>query len=170
MTTTVTDPKSHATKNNPSASSSTRGALLIQPYLMFGGRCDEALDFYKRALGAEVTMLMRFKDAPPPPAGEPNHCGPLPAGVENKVMHASFRVGATEVLASDGCETTSNFQGFSLSLTAQTPADADRFFAALSEGGNVQMPLAKTFFADRFGMVADKFGVSWMLFVPKAAS
>jgi PhnB protein len=133
----------------------------VQPYVFFDGRCEEALEFYRGALGAEVTMLMRFKDSP-----EPHAPGMVPPGAEKKVMHASFRVGDTTILASDGrCLGQPTFQGFALSLTVPSEAEADRLFAALSTGGQVQMPLAKTFFSSRFGMVADRFGVSWMVYV-----
>jgi len=132
--------------------------MQIQPYLFFDGRCDEALAFYRKALGAEVTMLMRFKDTPDP--------GIAPSGAADKVMHASFRIGDTTVLGSDGrCLGDPNFQGFALSLTVLEDAVAERLFAALADGGQVQMPLAKTFFSSRFGMVADRFGVSWMVYV-----
>jgi len=133
--------------------------MLVQPYLFYNGRCEEAIEFYKSALGAEVTMLMRFKDSPEPP--QP---GMVPPGSENKVMHASFKIGDTQVMACDGeCSGKTNFQGFSLSITAANGAEAERLFAALSKGGQVQMPLAKTFFASHFGMVADRFGVGWMV-------
>jgi PhnB protein len=136
----------------------------VQPYLFFDGRCEEALAFYKKALGAEVAMLMRFKDMPK--SEEPSMCPPAP-GSDNKVMHASFRIGDTMVMASDGqCQGKPSFQGFSLSLTAPSEAEAKRLFAALGDGGQVQMPLAKTFFSPSFGMVADRFGVSWMIIVP----
>ena len=135
--------------------------MQVQPYLFFDGRCDEAIEFYRSALGAEVTGLMRFKDSPEPP--QP---GMVPPGAENKVMHASFRIGDTTVMASDGrCLGRPNFQGFSLSLTAPDDAEAERLFASLAEGGQVQMPLTKTFFSSRFGMVADRFGMSWMIIV-----
>jgi PhnB protein len=135
--------------------------MQIQPYLFFNGRCEEAVEFYKKALGAEVTMLMRFKDSPEPP--QP---GMVPPGSENKVMHSSFRIGETTVLASDGrCLGKPSFEGFSLSLTVPNDAEAERLFAALAESGQVQMPLAKTFFSSRFGMVADRFGVGWMVYV-----
>ena len=135
--------------------------MQVQPYLFFDGRCEEALEFYRSALGAEVTSLHRFKDSP-----EPHAPGMIPSGAENKVMHASFRVGSTTVLASDGrCTGHPSFQGFSLSLTVPNDAEAERLFAALGLGGQVQMPLTKTFFSSRFGMVADRFGVSWMVYV-----
>lgn len=135
--------------------------MRVEPYLFFEGRCDEAIEFYRKALGAEVTMLMRFKDSPEPPA--PGMCAP---GSENKVMHAYLRVGDTMVMASDGrCQGQPGFQGFSLSLAVPDDAAAERAFTALAEGGQVQMPLAKTFFSSRFGMVADRFGVSWMIIV-----
>jgi PhnB protein len=133
--------------------------MQIQPYLFFNGRCDEALEFYRKALGAEVTMLMRYKDSPdkPPP-------GMLPPGSENKVMHANMSIGGTQVMASDGhCSGQAAFQGFSLSIAVPDEATADRYFGALAEGGQVQMPIGKTFFSPRFGMVADRFGVSWMI-------
>jgi PhnB protein len=138
--------------------------MQVQPYLFLDGRCEEAIEFYRRALGAEVTMLMRFKDSP-----EPQQPGMVPPGSDNKVMHASFRVGETTLFASDGrCLGKPSFQGFSLSLTAANEAEAERRFAALADGGQVQMPLAKTFFSPRFGMVADRFGVSWMIIVMAA--
>ena len=137
--------------------------MAIQPYLFFDGRCEEAIEFYKRALGAELTMMMRFKDSP-----DPNSCAP---GQGDKVMHAQFTVGGSTVLASDGrCEGKPKFDGFSLSLTVRTEADAERLFDALADGGQVQMPLAKTFFSPRFGMVADRFGVGWMIYVAPAGA
>jgi PhnB protein len=135
--------------------------MQVQPYLHLNGRCEEAIDFYRRAVGAEVTMLMRFKDAPP--SDGPSMISP---GSENKVMHASLRIGDTDVLASDGrCSGTTNFQGFSLALTAANEAEAKRMFAALSDGGKVEMPLTKTFFSPAFGMLTDRFGVMWMVLV-----
>jgi len=135
--------------------------MRIEPYLFFNGRCEEAVEFYKKALGAEVLMLMRFNESP-----EPHPPGMIPPGSENKIMHVSLRVGDTTVMASDGrCTGRSDFQGFSLSITAADEADADRKFAALADGGQVQMPLAKTFWSPRFGMVADRFGVGWMVSV-----
>jgi PhnB protein len=139
--------------------------MQVQPYVFFDGRCEEALEFYRKALGAEVTALLRFKDGP-----QPAQPGMVPPGAENKVMHANFRVGDTQIMASDGrCTGKPSFQGFSLSLALSDDAEAERLFAALGDGGQVQMPLSKTFFASRFGMVADRFGVSWMLVVmPRA--
>jgi PhnB protein len=135
--------------------------MKVQSYLFFDGRCEEALEFYKKTLGAEVVMLMRFKESPEP-------CDPnmVPPGSEEKVMHASFRIGETEVMASDGnCHGTPAFQGFSLAIQTPTEAEADKKFNALAEGGQVQMPLTKTFFSEKFVMFADKFGVSWMVLV-----
>ncbi len=133
--------------------------MKVQPYLFFDGRCEEAIDFYKRALGAEVLMLMRFRESPDPPPP-----GMVPPGSENKIMHASLRIGETEVMASDGmCAGKPEFKGVTLSLSASNEAEADRLFNALAEGGQVQMPIGKTFFSPRFGMVADRFGVSWMI-------
>ena len=135
--------------------------MQIQPYLFFNGRCEEAAEFYRSALGAEVLMLMRFKDSP-----EPHPPGMVPPGAEDKIMHMSLRIGAATLMASDGsCVGKPNFEGFSLSIAADDAAQAERLFAALAEGGQVQMPLAKTFFASRFGMVADRFGVGWMILV-----
>jgi PhnB protein len=135
--------------------------MQIQPYLFFDGRCEEALEFYRDALGAEVTMLMRFKENPEPP---PESVAGSASG--EKVMHASLKIGDSTVLASDGrCSGQPRFEGFSLSLTAPDEAEAERLFAALGEGGQVQMPLARTFFSPRFGVVADRFGVSWMIYV-----
>jgi PhnB protein len=135
--------------------------MSVEPYLMFEGRCEEALEFYRRVLGAEVVSLSRFKDSP-----EPHAPGMLPPGAENKVMHATFRVAGSMLMASDGrCGGKPNFQGFSLCMAPATEAEADRLFAALADGGQVQMPLTKTFFSSRFGMVADRFGVSWMIYV-----
>jgi PhnB protein len=133
----------------------------IEPYLFFNGRCEEVIEFYKRALGAELLFLMRNREAPEqPPPGE------LPPGSENKVMHATLRIGSSNIMLSDGhCDGKPAFNGFSLSLDAADEAEAERLFAALCDGGTVQMPLAKTFWSPRFGMVADRFGVSWMVSV-----
>ena len=136
-------------------------ASLIQPYLFFSGRCDEALNFYQAALGAQVDMLMRFNQSP-----DPVPAGMLQAGFEAKVMHCQFRVGNTVVMASDGCDDKSKFSGFSLALSVPTEAEADRAFAALSQHGTVIMPLAKTFWSPRYGMVKDPFGIQWMVMVP----
>ena len=135
--------------------------MLVQPYLSFDGRCEEAIEFYRKTLGAEAVMVMRFKDSPEPPPP-----GMVPPGSENKIMHASLRIGDSTVMATDGgCQGNTGFQGFSLSLTVASEAEADRRFNALAAGGQVQMPLTKTFFSPRFGMAADRFGVSWMVIV-----
>jgi len=135
--------------------------MQIQPYLFFDGRCEEAVAFYQGALGAEIQMLMRYKDSPEPPPP-----GVVPPGSENKVMHVAMRIGETIVMASDGrCSGETRFQGFSLSITVSTAADADRVFAALADGGEVDMPLAQTFWSPRFGMLTDRFGVGWMVSV-----
>lgn len=132
--------------------------MSVQPYLFFGGRCDEALEFYRNALDAEVVMLSRFKDAPDPGMAQP--------GMEEKVMHASFRIGETILMASDGRgEGEPCFDGFSLSITVPDEAAADRTFKALAEGGKVEMPLTETFWAPKFGMLEDRFGVGWMISV-----
>ena len=131
----------------------------VQAYLFFNGRAEEALEFYRTALGATDIQIMRNRESPEPPPP-----GMLPPGSENKVMHSSFRIGDTTVMASDGrCQGNPSFQGFGLALTVKSEADAERLFGALSNGGQVQMPLAKTFFSPKFGMVNDKFGVAWMV-------
>lgn len=133
---------------------------IVQPYLFFDGKCEEAIEFYKKALGAEVVMLMRFKDSPEPP---PPGSAPVDS---NKVMHAQFQIGGTVVMASDGrASGQPKFEGFALALSVKTEAEADKAFNALADGGKVEMPLAKTFFSARFGMVSDKFGVFWMVLV-----
>lgn len=140
--------------------------MTIQPYLNFDGRCDEAIDFYKKALGAEVEMLLRFKDCPEPPSADEG-CA-MPSDPE-KVMHTCLRIGDAAIMASDcSCTGQSEFKGISLSLTAADEAEADRYFNGLADGGQVQMPLGQTFFSPRFGVVADKFGVSWMIYVEPA--
>ncbi len=137
----------------------TNNHSFVQPYLFFNGSCEPAVEFYRQALGAEVEMMLRYKDSPEPPKP-----GVLPPGFENKIMHCSFRIGRTTLMASDGCSPDKpSFAGFSLSLTVASEAEADRAFAALAEGGQVRMPLAKTFWSPRFGMVADRFGVGWMI-------
>ena len=135
---------------------------IIQPYLFFNGSCEQAVEFYRTALGAKVEFTMRYKESP-----EPTPPGMLPPGFENKIMHTSFRIGETTVMASDGCSLEKpRFEGFSLSLSLATEAEADRAFAALAAGGQVRMPLAKTFWSPRFGMVQDRFGIGWMISVP----
>lgn len=133
----------------------------IQPYLFFDGSCEQALEFYRKALGAKVEMLMRFRESPdrPPP-------GMVPPGSEDKVLHAELRIGDSVIMCSDGMAGgRPEFKGFSLSIAAKDERDADRLFNALADGGQVQMPLGKTFFSPRFGMVADRFGVGWMVIV-----
>jgi PhnB protein len=138
-------------------------AMLIQPYLFFNGRCEEALDFYKKTVGAKVEMLMRFKDCPDPQPGM------VPPGSENKVMHASVKIGDSQIMASDGqCGGKTSFEGFSLSVTVKDETEAKRVFTALGEGGQVRMPLGKTFFSPSFGVLADRFGIGWMVIVPMA--
>ncbi len=130
--------------------------MQVKPYLQFDGRCEEALEFYKSALGAKVETLMRFKECP--------DCKEMPEGTGDKVMHACFRIGDSQIMASDGyCKGKPDFQGFSLTIEARDKAEADRLFKALESGGKVQMPLTETFFSPSFGMLADRFGVSWMI-------
>jgi len=134
----------------------------VQPYLFFDGRCEEALEFYKKAVGAEVGMVMRFKESPEQPSGD--GCGS--GGNADKIMHSAFKIGDTTIMASDGmCTGKPEFKGVSLAITAKDDAEAQRLFKALSEGGTVQQPLIKTFFSSSFGMIADKFGVGWMVTV-----
>lgn len=131
---------------------------LLEPYLFFGGRCDEALAFYQAALGAEVEMRMRYQESPEPPPP-----GMLPPDWGSKVMHASLRIGTCRVMVSDGCEAGTPFAGFSLSLALPEVTEVDRVFHALAEGGRVTMPLSTTFWSPRFGMLVDRFGIGWMV-------
>lgn len=136
----------------------------VQPYLHFAGRCEEAIEHYRRALGAKVEMMMRYSESPDPPPP-----GMVPPGMESKVMHASLRIGDSTLMASDDCTQNQNrFEGFQLSVRAADDAEAERRFAALAEGGEIRMPLTATFFASRFGMLTDRFGVPWMVIVPLA--
>lgn len=136
----------------------------IQPYLFFNGRCEEAIEFYRTALGAEVGMLMRFRENPdtPPP-------GTVPEGWDDKVMHAELKVGGGMIMMSDGCETTAGFEGFCLALNVATADEATRFYHALCEGGKITMPLGETFWSACFGMVTDRFGIGWMVGAEPAA-
>jgi len=131
---------------------------IVHPYLFFSGCCEEAIEFYHVSIGARVEMIMRFKEAPEPPPPDM-----LAAGYEDKIMHASFFIGSCMIMASDGCGDKENFSGFTLSLTVETEEEADQKFAALAEGGEVTMPLGKTFWSPRFGMLKDKFGIAWMI-------
>ena len=133
----------------------------VTPYLFFGGRCDEALAFYRAALGAEVEVLMRYDESPEPPSP-----GMLQPGFEKKVMHASFAVRGVRLMASDGRGEQAKFEGFQLALSVPTEADARQAFDALAAGGTVEMPLTKTFWSPCFGMVTDQFGLTWMVSVP----
>ncbi|WP_309387736.1 VOC family protein [Cerasicoccus frondis] len=131
---------------------------VIQPYLFFNGRCEEALEFYQSAIDASVNMIMRFNESP-----EPVPADQVPADFGDKIMHCCFKVGECDIMASDGCEEGAKFDGFSLSITVEDEATAQKYFAALTEGGTITMPLGKTFWSPCFGMVTDKFGVSWMV-------
>jgi PhnB protein len=141
-----------------------RGKLMtgptITPYLDFSGRCEEALEFYRQALGAEVEMLMRYNESP-----HPTPPGMLQEGFEKKIMHSSFRVRGVALMATDGCDDKSKFDGVRLALSLPTEADARRAFDALADGGSVQMPLTKTFWSPCFGMLTDRFGLGWMVTV-----
>ncbi len=142
--------------------------MQVQPYVFFEGRCEEAVTFYKKALKAEVTAMMRFSEMPPTPQdANATGCATGMTPPPDSITHASFKIGDTELLASDGMASGKpEFKGVSLSLSPATEAEAKKIFAALSDGGQVQMPMAKTFFSPCFGMVADKFGVSWLVVVP----
>jgi len=133
---------------------------IIEPYLFFNGRCEEAVKFYQKALSAELQMMMRYKESPEPPSP-----GMTPPNWGDKIMHASMKIGATVVMASDGCGEKTAFEGFSLSISVNTETEAKNIFAALSEGGHVKMPLGKTFWSPCFGMTQDKFGIGWMVSV-----
>ena len=134
--------------------------MKISPYRHFDGRCDEAIEFYKKALGAQLQFVFRFKENPEPQYNPP--------GMEEKIMHANLLIGETQVMVSDGrCMGDAKFEGITLSIEAADAAEAERLFNALLDGGNVIMPLSKTFFSPQFGMVADKFGVHWMVIVPQ---
>lgn len=133
--------------------------MTTTPYLFFNGRCEEAIEFYRTALSAEVVMLSRFKENPDPEMAQP--------GNENKIMHASIRIGETIIMASDGrCQGDPRFEGFCLSISVSDEAEADRVFDALAKGGKIEMPLEKTFWSPRFGMLEDRFGVGWMVSIP----
>lgn len=132
----------------------------ILPYLFFAGRCQEALEFYRSAIGARIEMMIKYSESP-----EPAPPGMLPPGYENKIMHSSFKVGDNTLMGSDGCGEKPGFKGFKLSLSYSTQEEAERVFAALSEGGAIDMPLAKTFWSPMFGMLRDRFGLPWMISV-----
>jgi len=135
--------------------------MQVQPYVFFEGRAEEAIDFYVKAIGAERKAVMHYSESP-----DPTHAPPGSAG---KVMHGEFRVGETVVMCSDGmCSGNAVFKGFALTLSARDTDEANRFFNALGEGGQVQMALSPTFFSAAFGMVHDKFGVMWMVIAPPA--
>lgn len=136
--------------------------MLAQPYLFFDGCCEEAIEFYRNAVGASVEMLMRYKESPEPP-------GQVPPGYDDKVMHASLRIGDSCVVASDDCTGGKGFKGFSLALSVADRAEAERRFNSLAVRGQVTMPLARTFFSPAFGMLTDRFGVAWMVLVEQPA-
>lgn len=136
--------------------------MQVQIYLHFNGRCEEAIEFYRTAVGAQLEMLMRYRESPEPPPP-----GVVQPGMEDKVMHSSFRIGDSTVMASDDCTgTQTDFEGFQLSLIVADPAEAQRRFDVLAEGGKVTMPLGRTFFSPSFGMLVDRFGVHWMVMAP----
>ncbi len=138
--------------------------MQLEPYLFFEGRCEEAIEFYRRALGAEVAAMIRYGESPEPPPP-----GMLPPGSENKVMHALLRIGEVSLMASDGgCTGKTGFGGFSLTLSVPDAATAEKLFTALADGGKVTMPLEPTFWSPKFGMLTDRFGVGWMVNVVAA--
>jgi PhnB protein len=141
--------------------SDAKTKLTVFPYLMFGGRCEEAIAFYTKAIGAQLEYKMHFNESP-----EPSPPGQLAPGFEKKIMHAQFNVAGNTIMCSDGCNSDSGFKGFQLALSVPTITEADKLFAGLSEGGNVTLPQTKTFWSPRFGMLTDKFGVDWMVMVP----
>lgn len=133
--------------------------MRVEPYLFLDGACEEALTFYRDVLGAEIVVMMRFSERP-----ESEDAMPIPPGSENKIMHAEFRIGDSLIMASDGeCGGKAKIEGVSLSIAVKTADEAERIFAVLSAGGTIQMPIMETFFSPRFGMAADRFGVSWMV-------
>ncbi len=138
----------------------SNSAAMITPYLFFGGRCEEAIQFYRDALGAELEMMMRFNESP-----DPTPPGMLQEGFEEKIMHASLRIKGVGLMMSDGCDDKSTFDGFRLALSVTTEAEAHAAFDALAQGGRVQMPLSKTFWSPCYGMVTDRFRVGWMVMV-----
>lgn len=130
--------------------------MQLQPYIFLEGRCEEALEFYQQAIDAQVTYMLRFNESP-----DKEQCGDMPG---DKIMHSSVRVGDAEFMATDGmCQSPPSFQGFALALSVEDEAKVERYFNALAEGGEVQMPLGKTFWSPKFGMLKDRFGVSWMI-------
>jgi len=139
--------------------------MKVQPYLMFEGRCEEAIEFYKKTLDAKVETMMRFRQSPSPPPP-----GSVPPGSEEKILHSALKIGSSQIMATDGhCTGHSDFQGFSLTLETASETEADRLFNGLAQGGKVTMPLSKTFFSPRFGMVTDKFGVGWIVMAARPA-
>ena len=139
--------------------STTNDNRSIESYLFFNGRCEEAIEFYRKALGAEVEMMMRYNESPEPPPP-----GMVPPGFENKIMHCSFKIGRTTMMASDGSSAEKpSFEGFSLGLHVSNEAEADRAFNTLADGGKIKMPLTKTFWSPYFGMLEDRFGIGWMI-------
>ena len=142
--------------------------MSVQAYLCFDGRCEEALEFYSAKLGAQVQEIMLFSEAPPMPESHEGTasegCGAMPPGAENKILHASFQLGDSIVMASDGMNSGQpKFEGFSLAHSVKTDEETKRIFDLLAEEGKIEMPLEPTFWTSSFGMVADKFGVSWMI-------
>ncbi len=155
--------RAKAAGQQPAAGPAGGASMPVQPYLFFEGRCEEALDYYRKALGAEVKMLLRYADGPQSSSGGSSM---LPPGSEKKVMHSEFRISDTTLMAADGfCSGKPNFQGFSISLAPSSDAEAKRLFDALADGGEVRQPLIETFFASTFGMVTDRFGLKWMVAV-----
>lgn len=172
-----TSPPCHSSRNPPLAAPHHKQIetgdwnMLVKSYLSFEGRCEEALEFYKKALGAEVKALMRFKENPDMPqdgSAPPEGCANMGPGSEEKIMHSEIQIGETVLMATDGMNSgQTNFAGTSQALIVKSAAEADRYFSALADGGQVMMPLGKTFFSEKFGMTADRFGVPWMIVVDR---
>lgn len=139
--------------------------MQVQTYLFFNGRCEEALGFYREKLGAEMISMTRFKDMPQDESAPPSENCPGPTSeLAEKIMHAEFRLGDVTLFASDGMEQSDpKFEGFSITMSVAKDDEAKRFFDLLAEEGAIIMPLTPMFFASLFGIVTDKFGVSWMI-------
>ena len=130
--------------------------MRVESYLFFKGQCEEAMNFYKDTVGLEVLFMMRFSESPDQSMTQP--------GMEDKIMHASVKIGDTPLMMSDGdCNGEMEFKGSSLSIGLDNEDEAKRIFDAMSAGGTVTMPLMKTFWSPCFGMFKDKFGIDWMI-------
>jgi PhnB protein len=137
--------------------------MKLNTYLNYGGNCAEAFRFYEKHLGGKIQMLMTHGEGP--------NAGEVPANWKNAVLHARMSLGGTEILAADiPPERFKPMRSAYLTLTADTIAEAERVYSLLTEGGEIFMPMAETFFSARFAMLRDKFGTSWMLLCEAPAS